>query len=75
MTQLTITLNTPSARILKRAAKKKAKPFEEYAKELLEWYAMRAEDPLFTWTPRKNSGKGIKDSGLNHDKYLYKEKH
>lgn len=71
MTQLTITLDAKSAQSLKRAAKKNAKPLEEFARELLEWYAIREFDPLFQWKPLKNSGKGIKDSAQNHDKYIY----
>lgn len=74
MTQLTITLDNTSAQILKRAAKKNAKQIEQFARELLEWYAKREADPLFMWKPMKNSGKGIKDSALKHDQYSYSRK-
>ncbi len=65
MTQLTITLDNSSVRMLKRAAKRNAKQVEQYVQELLKWYAMRETDPLFSWKPVKNSGKGIKDSDQN----------
>jgi len=71
MTQLTLTINDNSARTLRRAAKVKAKNLEEYARELLEWYAMKETDVLFQWKPLKRSGKGVKDSAQHHDKYLY----
>ena len=71
MTQLTVTLNDKSVQTLRRAAKVKAKNLEDFARELLEWYAMRESDVLFRWKPLKHSGKGVKDSAQHHDTYLY----
>lgn len=74
MTQLIIKLDKKSVQALRRAARKNAKPLEEFARELLRWYAERDKDPLFTWKPLKNSSKRVKNSAHHHDKYLYGKK-
>jgi hypothetical protein len=74
MTQLTISLANKHARLLRQSAKKNAKPLEDYARELLEWYALAQNDSLLLWKPLKHSGKGVTDSSIHHDKYLYGKK-
>lgn len=74
MTQVTISLDNESAQILKQAAKKNAKQFNEYIQDLLQWYAMREIDPLFHWKPLKGSGKDIRHSARNHNLLLYVKK-
>lgn len=74
MEQFKIKINNNSARILKLAAKRNAKQFDDYVRELLEWFALRETDPLFQWKPKKGSGKGVRNSASNHNKLLYGKK-
>ena len=74
MEQLTIKIGDTSARVLRRAAKNNEKKFEDYIREILEWFALRETDPLFQWKPLKGSRKGVKNSAKNHNGMLYGKK-
>ncbi len=57
MIQLTISLENKSARVLRQAAKKNAKPLEDYAREVMRMVCLAQNDSLFLLRPLKHSGK------------------